>query len=78
MLAVVVAVAISQGCYGTYQATRRINNWNGHATNNKVANSAIHLAMWIVPIYPLALFGDFFIFNNIEFITGSNPLGNTK
>ncbi len=64
----------SSGCYGSYAAFGHVHNWNGHATGSKVANSAIHLGFWIIPIYELCLLGDFLIFNNIEFLTGSSPL----
>ena len=30
--------------------------------------------LWIIPVYELAILGDFLIFNTIEFATGSNPL----
>lgn len=64
----------SAGCYGSYQAAKKVHAWNGRATNSPIVNSIIHLGFWIVPIYPLVVAGDFLIFNNIEFITGSNPL----
>ena len=73
-LVLVAALATATGCYGSYAAFNTVHKWNGHATDNKIANSAIHLLFWILPVYPLILTGDFFIFNNIEFITGNNPL----
>lgn len=72
-LAIALATT-STGCYGSYQATKKVNAWNGRATGSGLANSAIHLGFWILPIYPLCIVGDFLIFNNIEFLTGSNPL----
>jgi len=65
-----LTAALVTGCYGSYGAFNAVHHWNGHATGNKVANSAIHLGMWIVPVYPICLLGDFLVFNNIEFITG--------
>lgn len=65
--------AASTGCYGSYGAFNKVHKWNGTATNSKVANSAIHFGLWILPLYELALIGDFLIFNNVEFLTGSNP-----
>jgi Domain of unknown function (DUF3332) len=62
------------GCYGSYGASRKLNAWNGDVSHNKVARSAVHLALWIVPVYPLAFVGDFLIFNNVEFLTGKNPI----
>jgi len=63
------ALATTAGCYGSYGAFHAVHRWNGHATNNKVANSFIHFALWVIPVYELTLVGDFLIFNNIEFLT---------
>ncbi len=38
------------GCYGSYGAFHSVHHWNGHATNSKVGNSAIHLGLWILPV----------------------------
>lgn len=74
-LLLVSALATTQpACYGSYGAFNKIHKWNGKATGNKITNSAIHLGLWILPVYELCILGDFFIFNTIEFITGSNPL----
>jgi hypothetical protein len=72
-LVIASMLATSAGCYGSYGAFHAVHKWNGHATNNNVANSAIHFGLWVLPVYPLALLGDFIIFNNIEFLTG-NPV----
>lgn len=69
LLATILATSAA-GCYGSYGAFKAVHKWNGHATSNNVANSAIHFGLWVLPVYPLALLGDFIIFNNIEFITG--------
>lgn len=69
---IVAALAASQpACYGSYGAFHAVHRWNGGATGNKIANSAIHLGLWILPVYPLCLLGDFLIFNTVEFATGS-------
>jgi hypothetical protein len=71
-LLIVGALATSQaGCYGSYGAFKTVHKWNGRATGNKLANSAIHLGLWILPVYELCIIGDWLIFNNIEFITGT-------
>ena len=62
-------IAVQPACYGSYGAFNSVHRWNGHATNSGIANSAIHLGFWIIPVYPLCLLGDFLIFNNVEFIT---------
>ena len=73
VIAVGLASASSAGCYGSYGAFKTVHRWNGHATGNEVLNSVIHFGLWVLPVYPLALAGDFFIFNNVEFLTG-NPV----
>ena len=69
--ALVVASALSaSGCYGSYGAFNKVHKWNGQATGSKLANSAIHLGLYILPVYPIVYLGDFLIFNTVEFITG--------
>jgi hypothetical protein len=75
-LAIAAVLATSQmGCYGSYGAFHAVHKWNGTATDNKIANSAIHFVLWIVPVYELTIFGDWLIFNNIEFVTGKPVFG---
>ena len=62
------------GCYGSYGAFQKVHRWNGTVTTEKFSKSALHFLLWIVPVYELAIAGDWLIFNNIEFITGDNPL----
>jgi len=69
ILSTVLATSAA-GCYGSYGAFKSVHKWNGNATGNKLANSAIHLGLWIIPVYPLVIAGDWLIFNNVEFITG--------
>jgi hypothetical protein len=69
------ALAAASACYGSYGAFHKVHAWNGKVTSNKWSNSAIHLALWIVPVYELTLLGDFLVFNTIEHFTGSNPFG---
>ena len=72
-LAFVAALATAPACYGSYGAFNAVHRWNGHATDNRLANSFIHFGLWILPVYELVLIGDFVIFNNIEFLSG-NPV----
>ena len=70
-----LAAAVPQaGCYGSFAATRKIHNWNGHVTSNKFANSVIMWGLIIIPVYELATLGDILIFNTVETFGGSNPL----
>ena len=72
LLLVTSLAAAQPACYGSYSAFNKVHQWNGRATGNKLANSAIHFLFWIpLPVYPLVLVGDWLIFNNVEFISGS-------
>jgi hypothetical protein len=69
-LALVAALASSSaGCLGSYSATKKLNQWNFKATGTPVVNSVIHFGLWVIPVYELAILGDFLIFNNVEFFT---------
>lgn len=73
-LAAVLATALATaGCYGSYGAFHKLHGWNGTVSHDKWARSAVHLGLWIIPVYELALAGDFLIFNTIEQFTGDNP-----
>ena len=62
------------GCYGPFNLTRRLHNWNGQV-GGRWSNEVVFLVMGILlPVYNLAMFGDAIIFNSIEFWTGDNPI----
>ena len=72
-LAATLATAVaSTGCYGSYGAYHKLHKWNA-TVGDKWANSGVHLALWIIPVYELAILGDFLVFNTVEHFTGSNP-----
>ena len=75
LLATALATATTAtSCYGSYGAFQKVHHWNGSVTSEKFSKSVLHFALWIIPVYELAIVGDWLIFNNIEFITGENPL----
>lgn len=64
-------LAAQPACYGSYGAFKSVHRWNGTLTSSKVTNSLIHFGLWVIPVYELAVIGDFLIFNNVEFLSGS-------
>ncbi|MBP9085118.1 MAG: DUF3332 family protein [Kofleriaceae bacterium] len=75
LLATALATATTAtGCFGSYGAFQKVHRWNGSVTSEKFSKSALHFALWIIPVYELAIAADWLIFNNIEFISGTNPL----
>lgn len=65
-----VLAATQPACYGSYSAFHAVHKWNGTVSGNKIVNSAVHLGLWILPVYELMLLGDFIVFNTVEFATG--------
>lgn len=62
-----------QGCYGNFNLTRKVYNWNG-TLGDKFVKSLVMCVMIIVPVYGLAGLADLVILNLVEFWTGSNPM----
>jgi len=76
-IAIVLVMIVSfmtAGCLGRFAAFNNLSNWNQKATDNKWLNELIYLGLNIIPVYGLALLGDAFIFNSIEFWGGKNPM----
>jgi hypothetical protein len=68
---------LSSGCIGKFRLTAGILDWN-NTLSNKFVNEIVFLSFNVIPIYPIALTGDAFIFNTIEFWGGSNPFANVE
>ncbi len=68
-------VATSAGCYGSFQLTQGLHEWNGQVTDNRFINWLLFLGLVIVPVYEISLLVDGLFFNSIEFWTGDNPAG---
>lgn len=64
---------MSVGCYGSFNLTKKVYNWNG-SLGNKWVVELVFLAAYVVPVYGIAGFIDAVILNSIEFWTGSNPV----
>lgn len=78
MLIAATVMFTATGCYGTFELTSKIYDWNGDATDNKWANSIIMWGLIIIPVYEFCLFVDVVVLNTVEFWTGSNPLAMTE
>ena len=62
-----------QGCYGPFNLTRKLHNWNGSFENEWV-DEAVFLGLIILPVYGISAFVDALVFNSIEFWGGENPI----
>lgn len=78
LLALAVVTGSFSGCMGSFVLTRKLYAWNESVTNNKLVNQLIFWGLNIVPIYSLAVTGDAFILNLIEFWTGNKLLADAS
>ena len=62
----------STSCIGPNNAFNGVLGWNSKLSESKYVNELAFLGLNIIPVYGLCLFGDFLIFNSVEFWTGSN------
>ena len=70
LLALSLAAA---GCYGPFNLTRRLYQWNQQVGTKWEQEFMFILLAW-APVYGLAVLGDAIIFNSMEFWTGKNPV----
>lgn len=74
MLLVILLVSVSiTGCYGKFQLTKKVYEWNGQV-GDKFVNSIVMWILYFVPVYGIAGFLDIAVLNVIEFWTGTNPV----
>ena len=64
----------TSGCFGGFQLTRKVYQFNREVSPDKWVRELVFLAMAIFPVYGAATFLDAVIFNSVEFWTGSNPV----
>jgi Domain of unknown function (DUF3332) len=69
----IITSFLLSGCYGNFNLTKKLYNWNGQV-GNKFVNSAVMWVLFIVPVYEVAGFIDFAILNVVQFWTGKNPM----
>lgn len=62
------------GCFGGFQLTRKVYQFNREVSPDKWVQELVFLAMAIFPVYGAATFLDAIIFNSVEFWTGNNPV----
>ena len=73
-LVLVAAVgALSAGCFGKFQLTRKVYDMN-QSIDEKYVRSATTWVFVILPVYGFAALADLIVFNVIEFWSGENPV----
>jgi hypothetical protein len=59
-------------CIGPNNAFNSLSNWNSGLSESKYINELAFIGLNIIPAYPICLWGDYIIFNSVEFWTGEN------
>jgi len=74
LVLLIASIAVmSVGCYGSFNLTKKVYNWNG-TMGDKWTKELVFLVLNIVPVYGVAGWIDVVILNSIEFWTGNNPV----
>ena len=60
-------------CIGSFGLFNKLLAWN-KTIDNKFVNALIFFALWVVPVYEVAMLADILVLNSIEFWSGDNPV----
>ena len=66
------ACLTTTSCIGPNNAYNSLLTWNSKLSDSKFVNELAFLGLNIIPVYGLFLFGDYIIFNSVEFWSGKN------
>ena len=66
------ACLTTSSCIGPNNAYNSLLTWNSKLSDSKFVNELAFLGLNIIPVYGLFLFGDYIVFNSVEFWTGKN------
>ena len=61
------------GCYGPFNLTRRLYQWNGQV-GDRWEKEVVFLLLALTPVYTFSTLADAVVFNSMEFWTGKNPV----
>jgi hypothetical protein len=72
-------LTVTTACYGPFNLTKNVYQWNSNIkgsseVNEKWMKEFVFFGMIIIPVYMFSTLLDAFIFNSIQFWSGSNPV----
>ena len=78
-LVILCLTTAGSGCFGPFNLTRNVYNWNSGIkgsgeVNEKWMKEIVFFGMIVIPVYMFSALLDAFIFNAIQFWSGSNPV----
>ena len=86
MVSVVVVISLmtaGSGCFGPFNLTKNVYNWNSGIkgsgeVNEKWMKEIVFFGMIVIPVYMFSALLDAFVFNAIQFWSGTNPVKVTQ
>ena len=78
VLTLIGTTTFTTACFGNFSLTRGIYGWNKTVSNNKFVQWIVFLGLCVIPVYEIGALADLFIFNLLEFWTGSNPMASRE
>jgi Domain of unknown function (DUF3332) len=74
-LALALAASLfASSCLGPNRLFNSITNWNAGLSDQDWINEVVFVGLVIIPVYGIALLGDYLIFNTIDYWGGNNPI----
>jgi hypothetical protein len=77
-IAAVALCLMSAGCMGTQGLGGQVKKFNLTVVENRWGREGVFLALNVLWVYRICTVLDLFIFNSIEFWSGSNPINGKK
>ncbi len=78
ILAAALAAVLSTGCLGTNGLNRALKEWNVEVVENRYGREVIFLGLTVLWFYRICTVLDLFIFNSVEFWSGTNPINGKR
>ncbi len=73
LAATLTSSILFSSCIGSFNLSNKLLSWN-KGIDSKFVNELVFIALWIVPVYEIAMLADILVINSIEFWTGDNPV----
>ena len=82
-LVVVSLMTAGSGCFGPFNLTKNVYHWNSGIkgsgeVNEKWMKEIVFFGMIVIPVYMFSALLDAFVFNAIQFWSGTNPVKMTQ
>jgi hypothetical protein len=80
---VVISLMTGTGCFGPFNLTKNVYHWNNGIkgsgeVNEKWMKEIVFFGMIVIPVYMFSALLDAFVFNAIQFWSGTNPVKVTQ